>query len=678
MHENNFVLTAVVGRVPARGDLFEERKRTIVSMATMALQAPVRTYTAYDFELSLSLGLRLKTGTLEVVGVEPRGQAEAFLGTMNNEGSVWAICTVDGLPVRSHQQFDAALARAQRAVDNGAHRRTVNLGFQSIVSLQNTNWQVEGNVRESESADIIHNHIIIVDGFPHFESDWRGVPVTPIVIASALHKTYNVRTNPSMVTFVDDISRTSCYVELSSIDDARRILLQYEKGASPTLHHRDEDIADWILSVSVAPLNVVIPRRANGLNEVVANISGLAQEAMQAPVNLPVLNLSEPVLILEGFPSVNNPGWNGVRVNEVVVASMLHRTYGIRTNPGMVSFLDDERTANTRSCRVELSSVPDAHQVLAMYLRGKRPSLHGADGQRSENLFNLIIRSEFPDESENAVLNLLSSFNEQLRMNERSRNPQEIDLNSSTASGLNNGSKNVSTTKNETERLVLTGLPGPHPAWRFVNDKVVASLIHRTFGVRTNSNAVLVAADRRSCQLDLSSLDARHVMLSTTKGQNIILEHRDSRMKGLDLKIEAESPSLKGYLEAVLTAEKNRKPPSQHIDDTIFEQQHQNMVPPGLEPTAWIQPISKSETNSSNGLSIPSWTPKPYENVLHAPNLSSQIKTIESLNHMSSTSVYGFEVEAADRFGAVSSNTGLGAAVSPRVTSTSEGYSYFS
>ena len=31
---------------------------------------------------------------------------------------------------------------------------------------------------------------------------------------------------------------------------------------------------------------------------------------------------------------------------------------------------------------------------------------------------------------------------------------------------------------------------------------------------------------------------------------------------------------------------------------------------------------------------------------------------------MSSTSVYGFEVEAADRFGAVSSNTGLGAAVS--------------
>ena len=113
-------------------------------------------------------------------------------------------------------------------------------------------------------------------------------------------------------------------------------------------------------------------------------------------------------------------------------------------------------------------------------------------------------------------------------------------------------------------------------------------------------------------------------MLSTTKGQNIILEHRDSRMKGLDLKIEAESPSLKGYLEAVLTAEKNRKPPSQHIDDTIFEQQHQNMVPPGLEPTALIEPIFKPESNSSNGHSKPSWTQN-HMKMCYAPNLSSQI-----------------------------------------------------
>ena len=65
---------------------------------------------------------------------------------------------------------------------------------------------------------------------------------------------------------------------------------------------------------------------------------------------------------------------------------------------------------------------PSARYVSA----GEATFLHGADGQRSENLFNLIIRSEFPDESENAVLNLLSSFNEQLRMTERSRNPQEI------------------------------------------------------------------------------------------------------------------------------------------------------------------------------------------------------------------------------------------------------------
>ena len=635
--------------------------------AITAMQAPVRTYVAYDFELSLPLGLRLKTGTLEVVGTQPSGQAEAFLGTWEVSTPGWAVCTVDGLPVRSHQQFGAALARAQRAVGSGAQRKTVNLGFQSIAAPQQISSKAAAPGARNNSdesvvlgAPNVQSNIVIVDGFPHFESDWRGVPVTPNVIASAIHRTYHVRTNPGMVTFVDDIARTSCYVELTSVEDARRVLVQYEKGVSPTLHHRDEAIADWILSLSSAPEDLVVPQsRSNDDGEEPSD--GAVLPDMSAVTT----DLTGPVLILEGFPTSNNSGWNGVRVNEVVVASMLHRTFGVRTNPGMVVFLDGDKSAKTRSCRIELSSIMDAQQVLLLYSRGKRPTLHRAEGQRGDNPFQLIIRAANQEGGGPlAAQPSEAPMPDGLKHGVESRNPQEMEPES--ARGSADGD-DFASSRNDNESLILTGLPGPHPAWRFINDKVLASLIHRTFGVRTNANAVLVAPDRRSCRLNLSASDAMHVMHCTSRGQKITLEHRDSRMVGLDLQIQVKNPSLENTLKnlSISNIGPNGSGGSIPEENGVINTASQIMG-------QWKDQAAREESLPFGDLSQSSLPFSAYD-----PQKQAEAAA-HSLQPQSLPSMYGFDVTPSLDVGAVTSNTGQGLGpLSPGLPSLTDGYSYF-
>ena len=623
----------------------------------MSTQPPVRTYVAHDFELEFPLGLRLKTGTLEVVGVESSGQAAGFLGTMEDSGPVWAVCTVDGLPVRSHQQFGAALARAQRAIDNGAHRRTVNLGFQSIAPPGFLGRRDAGPIPRTGSSDVavtdaVQSRFIIVDGFPHFESDWRGVPVTPNVIASAIHRTYHVRTSPSMITFVDDIARTSCYVELSSAEDARRVLVQYEKGTSPTLHHRDEAIADWILSISATSEDVVLQVKPSEQDERLgeADHYDATAEGPDPP------ELAEPVLILEGFPAANNAGWNGVRVNEVVVASMLHRTFGIRTNPGMVTFLDSERATKTRTCRVELASIGDAQQVLLLYSRGKRPTLHRAEGQRGDNPFHLVIRGVHHEDEwlpvmEQSEVLMVGHARTKVGRSNESR-PQEMEPESATRSAE---AEERSGIQNESESLLLTGLPGTHPAWRFINDKVLASLIHRTFGVRTNPSSVTVGPDRRSCRLSLSSSDARHVMHCTTRGQKITLEHRDARMPGLELSINAQSPSLEAYIQSMtITSTTGATAVPRMTSESCPVNDPSSTSAEAPPRSAWKDPISRGAGLSFVGL--PSWA---------NGNSDAPVYQAESLGKVAQPlpSVYAFDMTS------VTSNTGI--------TSLAQGYSYF-
>ena len=78
---------------------------------------------------------------------------------------------------------------------------------------------------------------IVLSGFPGVEVGWEGVPVSESIVASVLHRTYDVRTHASMVHF--DASRQRCWVRLSSHADAVSVLEQTIQVV-PSLHHRDE------------------------------------------------------------------------------------------------------------------------------------------------------------------------------------------------------------------------------------------------------------------------------------------------------------------------------------------------------------------------------------------------------------------------------------------------------
>ena len=98
--------------------------------------------------------------------------------------------------------------------------------------------------------DKISVQALIVSSFPcSSDETWAGVKVTPVVIASTIHRTYGVRTSPDMVRMA--VNQKSCEVELSSEADAARVFQLYGDGVVPSLHNKDSRVAPWRLSISV-------------------------------------------------------------------------------------------------------------------------------------------------------------------------------------------------------------------------------------------------------------------------------------------------------------------------------------------------------------------------------------------------------------------------------------------
>jgi hypothetical protein len=86
------------------------------------------------------------------------------------------------------------------------------------------------------------------------------------------------------------------------------------------------------------------------------------------------------------------------------------------------------------------------------------------------------------------------------------------------------------------ETVLLSGFPGEDSSWRFLTENVVASLLHRNFGVRTSANAVQLSQDRRYCQVQLSTMDAMHLKKCIADRENTVaVYHRDRRVGSLTL-----------------------------------------------------------------------------------------------------------------------------------------------
>jgi len=180
---------------------------------------------------------------------------------------------------------------------------------------------------------------IFLSSFPlSMAGNWCGLPITPVVIASTLHRTFNVKTDAGMVVFHD--GGNFCSVELGNETDARFVMLRAANGILPTLRHRNVTIPDWALQVdrecpdrkqesSTGSSTASIPERDEA-------------KFFQEEDNVdPNAGKASSLIQLSGLPGVFNREWEGVRMTESVVASMVHRTYGVRTSPEGVTFNED-------------------------------------------------------------------------------------------------------------------------------------------------------------------------------------------------------------------------------------------------------------------------------------------------------------------------------------------------
>jgi hypothetical protein len=186
------------------------------------------------------------------------------------------------------------------------------------------------NTVKTESKKMIY-----LSDFPQCEEGkWSGFPIGAVVVAATLHRTYKVHTDPSMVVFHQ--GGEFCSVELSSCEDMRSVLRQVKNGTFPTLHHRDEAVSDWVLKVD---RDAPSPARNGGR---VSSETQSSETSIEAPCLDKKGRAGQGSTIqLSGLPGAFNREWEGVRMTEVVVASMIHRTYGVRTSPELVTFNDD-------------------------------------------------------------------------------------------------------------------------------------------------------------------------------------------------------------------------------------------------------------------------------------------------------------------------------------------------
>jgi hypothetical protein len=157
----------------------------------------------------------------------------------------------------------------------------------------------ETSVPESEYS----NRIIAVKGFP------TDVEPSSVVVASALHRTYKIRTNPSMITFFNN--GEWCSVKLASTSDRRRVLTQSKQGINPIFHHRDPHQPSITLEISSdLPL--------------VTSVSEQPESPTFSGRKTP-LDTTQSIIQLSGLPGRENRLWDGVRLTASVIASMIHR-----------------------------------------------------------------------------------------------------------------------------------------------------------------------------------------------------------------------------------------------------------------------------------------------------------------------------------------------------------------
>jgi len=157
-----------------------------------------------------------------------------------------------------------------------------------------------------------HNHgrTIFVSGFPHSDA-WGAMGLTAVVVASAIHRTYNVQTAPSMVAFHDNGEWAT--IDLVSHADARKVDELAEQGIMPVLRHRNR---------TVPPQTITVCRGGPVL------VHAVNSETQATP-----WRQASTVIRISNLPGLNDQNWSGVRLTETVIASMIHRTYNVRTHP---------------------------------------------------------------------------------------------------------------------------------------------------------------------------------------------------------------------------------------------------------------------------------------------------------------------------------------------------------
>ena len=210
---------------------------------------------------------------------------------------------------------------------------------------------------------------IIVTGLPRSEKGkWRGVSITPVVIASAIHRAYDVHTDPGMVT----MGQRSCTVELASEREQGRVLKLYQNGVKPVLHSSDKTPRTLCSLKVAAAASTFLSSSPKSAQESLQNTSKIRDgfEKRASPVaHGDRLNLTSTLLEISGLPM----GENKVKT-AFVMASMIHNTFGVKTDPANVRFNEDQTTF-----RIELDDLESARRVLSMFESGLVPVLHTKD-----------------------------------------------------------------------------------------------------------------------------------------------------------------------------------------------------------------------------------------------------------------------------------------------------------
>lgn len=213
---------------------------------------------------------------------------------------------------------------------------------------------------------------IMVTGLPRSEKGkWKGVSITPVVIASAIHRAYGVHTDPGMVT----MGQRSCTVELASEREQGRVLKLYQKGVKPVLHSSDKTPRTLcsLMIASAAPTTSISSLLPESAQESpfhnTSRVRGDFEKRSSPRVDADKSNITSAVLEISGLPT----GENKVKT-AFVMASMIHNTFGVRTDPSNVRFNEDQT-----AFWIELEDLESARRVLNMFESGLVPVLHTKD-----------------------------------------------------------------------------------------------------------------------------------------------------------------------------------------------------------------------------------------------------------------------------------------------------------